>query len=396
MNPDDVDKASVIFHRAEYDYSSLRPGVSRLLERLVPLAITPGARVLIKPNFLAPAKPDRAMTTHPMVLRAVVEYVLQRGARPLVADSPGMGGFERLLREGGYSEALTGLEVEVRPFRETLQVDIGEPFGKIAIAREALEADAVINLPKLKTHAMMMLTLGVKNLFGCVVGLTKVQWHLRSGVNRHLFARLLVQIYRAVNPMVTLIDGILGMEGQGPGRSGTPRQLGVLVAGASAPAVDMAVCRLLQVPADQLPTHRAAAELGLSPRDVAISGQFQPIRNFKLPILGPLTFGPERIQPLIRKHLIQRPAVEAGKCRGCGECWRHCPAKAITPYAQTIGFDYDRCIRCYCCVEMCPHGVLAAVETGPAKALRRLTVLRDRVVHRKGRKWTYRSRRSSH
>jgi len=382
--------ATVIFHPAEYEYRTLKTTISGLLAGIGSLRIEPGARVLIKPNFLAPAKPERALTTHPLIVRAVVEYVLQQGALPLVADSPGMGTFERLLREGGYAGALQGLDVELRPFRDSVPVDIGEPFGKIAIAREALAADAVINLPKLKTHAMMLLTLGVKNLFGCIVGLAKVQWHLRSGVNRRLFARLLVQIYRAVNPAVTLMDGILGMEGQGPGRRGTPRRLGLLVAGASAPAVDMAVCRLLQVSADELPTHRAAVELGLAPHDVAISGDFQPVRDFNLPVLGPLTFGPRRFEPLIRRHLIQRPAVEADKCRMCGECWRHCPAQAITPHASVIEFDYDRCIRCYCCVEMCPHGALAAVETGPAKALRRLSALRDRLVQRMGRKRAYR------
>jgi uncharacterized protein (DUF362 family)/Pyruvate/2-oxoacid:ferredoxin oxidoreductase delta subunit len=387
---------TVLIHPADYDFGTLGPAVSGLLDRMGSLGIDPGSKVLIKPNFLAPAKPERALTTHPMVLRAVIEYVLQRGATPLVADSPGMGTFERVLREGGYAEALKGLDVEVRPFRESVQVDIGAPFGKIAIAREAVEADAVVNLPKLKTHAMMLLTLGVKNLFGCVVGLTKVQWHLRSGVNRHLFARLLVQIYRAVNPVATLVDGILGMEGQGPGRSGTPRRLGLLVAGVSAPAVDLAVCRLLGVPADELPTHRAAMELGLAPRDVAISGNFQPVRDFELPLMGPLTFGPRRFERLIRRYLVQRPAVEAVECRMCGECWRHCPAKAIAPSAKAIGFDYDRCIRCYCCVEMCPHGALAAVETVPGKAFRNLSVLRDRLVHRAGCKSVERSKRAPH
>ncbi len=376
---------TVIFHPAEYEYMALRATVSGLLARIGSLSIEPGSTVLIKPNFLAPAKPERAMTTHPLIVRAVVEYVLQQGALPLVADSPGMGTFERLLREGGYAEALQGLDVELRPFRDSVLVDIGEPFGKIAIAREALEADAVINLPKLKTHAMMLLTLGVKNLFGCIVGLAKVQWHLRSGVNRHLFARLLAQIYRTINPAATLMDGVLGMEGQGPGRRGIPRRLGLLIAGASAPAVDMAVCRLLRVSPDALPTYRAAAELNLAPRDVAISGDFQPVRGFRLPVLGPLTFGPRRFEPLIRRHLIQRPAVDTGKCRMCGECRRHCPAKAIAPRARGIEFDYDRCIRCFCCVEMCPHGALASVETGPAQALRRLSALRDRIVQRVGR-----------
>jgi len=326
------------------------------------------------------------MTTHPLVVRAVVEYVLSKGGHPLVGDSPGMGSFERLLREGGYAEVLKGLDVEVKPFRETMKVNIGEPFGRIDIAREALAADAVVNLPKLKTHAMMLLTLGVKNLFGCIVGLKKPEWHLRSGVDRRMFARLLVQIHRVVNPAATLVDGILGMEGQGPGRSGTPRRIGILAAGASAPAVDMAICRLVRVPEGELPTHQAAQDLGLAPQEVFISGDFQPVVGFKLPVLGPLTFGPRGFQRHIRKHLIQRPVADSAQCRMCGECWRHCPAKAITPYAKAIGFDYDRCIRCYCCVEICPHGALTAVETRPAKAVRHLSILRDRVVHRIGRK----------
>ena len=182
--------ATVFFVQSEYDDPALKRAVFGLLDRIASLRIEKGARVLIKPNFLAPARPERAMTTHPLVLRAAVEYVLDKGGRPLVADSPGMGTFERLLREGGYAEALKGLDVDVRPFKETVRVDIGEPFGRIEIAREALAADVVVNLPKLKTHTQMLLTVGVKNLFGCIVGLKKPEWHMRSGVDRHMFARL--------------------------------------------------------------------------------------------------------------------------------------------------------------------------------------------------------------
>jgi uncharacterized protein (DUF362 family)/Pyruvate/2-oxoacid:ferredoxin oxidoreductase delta subunit len=387
---------AVYFKKADYDLAQLRPAVFGMLDRIGSLRIGTGARVLIKPNFLAPAKPDRAITTHPLVLRATVEYVLSRGGQPLVGDSPGIGAFERLLREGGYAEALRGLDVEVRPFRETVKVDIGEPFGRIDIAREAVAADVVINLPKLKTHAMMLLTLGVKNLFGCIIGLTKPQWHMRSGVDRRMFARLLVQIYRAVNPAATLVDGILGMEGEGPGRSGTPRRLGILAAGESAPAVDMAICRLVGARPEELPTHPAAVELGLLTEAVSIEGDLSPVSGFKLPVLAPLTFGPQRFHRLMRKHLVQRPVVDAGKCRLCGECWRYCPAKAISPYAKIVGFDYDRCIRCYCCVELCPHGALKAVETPAGRAARKLAGLRDRITHRVGRKGARRPKRSAH
>jgi uncharacterized protein (DUF362 family)/ferredoxin len=377
---------SVFVHRARYDDESLRPAVFALLEGIGRLGIERGSRVLIKPNFLAPARPERAMTTHPLVLRAAAEYVLSKGARALVADSPGMGSFDRLIREGGYAGALKGLDVEIRPFRQTVAVDIGEPFGRIELAREAVAADLVINLPKLKTHAMMLMTLGVKNLFGCVVGLEKPRWHMRSGVSRKMFARLLVQICRAVDPAATLIDGILAMEGQGPGRSGSPRSLGFLAAGGSAPAVDLAICRLVGVEPGLLPTHAAALELGLVPPEVPIVGDPAPVEGFRLPVLGPLTFGPRRLQPLLRRHLVQRPVAELSRCRMCGECRRCCPAAAVSADAGGIRFDYDRCIRCYCCVEMCPHGALAVVETTPGVALRRLTALRDRLAARIGRR----------
>ncbi|MFO7710059.1 MAG: DUF362 domain-containing protein [Desulfobacterales bacterium] len=376
----------VVFSKCEYDLHTLRAAVRETLERIGGLRIGIGTRVLIKPNFLAPARPERAMTTHPLVLRAVAEYMLAHGGRVLIADSPGMGSFDRLLRDGGYADALNGLDVELRPFKESVAVDIGEPFGRIEIAREAIEAEVVVNLPKLKTHAQMLLTLGVKNLFGCIVGLKKPEWHMRSGVDRRLFARLLVQIHRAVDPAATLVDGIVGMEGHGPGRSGTPRHFGVLVGSTSAMAVDEAICRFLGLPPEQLPTHRAAAELGLAPKGLKVVGDFAPVSGMRLPVLAPLTFGPRRMHRLMRKHLAQRPEADPRSCRMCGECWRVCPAQAITPDTMRIVFDYDRCIRCYCCVEMCPHGALRAIETMPGRLVRKIAGLRDHVAVRIGKR----------
>lgn len=382
---DDRTPARVELRRADYDPPALTAAVGEMLGASGMRPIERGMRVLIKPNFLAPAPPERAMTTHPLVVRAAVEHVLGKGGRPMVCDSPGRGSFERLLREGGYAQALAGLDVEVRPFRETVRVDVGEPFGRIELAREAVQADLVVNVPKLKTHTMMLLTLGVKNLFGCVVGMAKPEWHMRSGIDRQVFARLLVGICRAVNPAVTLVDGVLAMEGQGPGRSGTPRRLGVLAAGISAPAVDAAICRLLGVRPEELPTFAAAMAAGMIAGEPQVRGRLPVVAGFRLPVLGPLTFGPQRLQRLMRRHLVQRPVAMNAKCRMCGECWRCCPAKAIHPYAEAIAFDYDRCIRCYCCVEMCPHAALRTAETVPGRAARHMAGLRDRLTHRIGR-----------
>jgi uncharacterized protein (DUF362 family)/Pyruvate/2-oxoacid:ferredoxin oxidoreductase delta subunit len=368
----------VLIRKADYEYNSLKPAVFEMLESVGSLNIVSGSTVLVKPNLLAPASPGKAVTTHPLVIRAVVEYVLAHGARPVVSDSTAIGSFKRVMKEGGYGDALQGLDVECRPFESVCGVDIGEPFGAIDVARRALETETIVNVAKLKTHTQMLLTLGIKNLFGCIVGYQKPEWHLRSGEDRHMFARLLVQIYRAVNPGMTLIDGILGMDGQGPGKSGRPRQIGVLLAGANAAATDAAVCKLLGLPADRLPTNKAARELGLLTEAIELEGAAEPIIDFELPELGSLSYGPKRLRRFLRRHLIQRPEVKKNACRLCGECWQYCPAKAISPCENSVGFDYDSCIRCYCCVEICPHGALAAVETVPGRFLRRLTRLRGR------------------
>ena len=192
---------------------------------------------------------------------------------------------------GGYAKAFEGLDITIKAFEETVKVDIGAPFGRIDMARDALEADLVINLPKLKTHSQMLMTLGVKNLFGCVVGLKKPEWHLKCGADRDIFARLLVQIHKAVNPSVTLVDGILALEGQGPGKSGTPRPLGILVGSPDAFAADMAICSMLGLAHDRLPTIRAGKALGATDTSVDISGAFPMIDDFVFPEIGRVAAG---------------------------------------------------------------------------------------------------------
>ncbi len=368
--------STVLFKRAVYDYQTLKPIVFQMIDDLGPDLIREDMRVLIKPNLLLAAATEKAVVTHPLIARIVAEYVLDRGAYPMIADSPPLGSFEKILTEGGYTKIFRDLDVEFKAFETSVKVDIGEPFGPIDLAADAMEADLIVNLAKLKTHSQMLLTLGVKNLFGCVVGYKKPEWHIRAGVDRSFFARLLVQIYRALNPAITIVDGILAMEGQGPGKSGTPRTLDVLVASRDAVEADRAICRMLGVDPDLLPTHQAAKALGLVAETTRIRGDFNMINDFKLPDLGPLTFGPEVLQKLMRKHLIQRPVVDQRLCKHCMECQHFCPAMAIKPVADQIVFDYDRCIRCYCCVEICPHGALVARETFPGKIIRKLTKMR--------------------
>jgi len=350
--------SSVVAKQATYDYRSLKNRLFELLDTLGGGLIRENSRVVVKPNLLAPASPQRAMLTHPMVVKGVAEYVLDRGGKVQISDSPAMGTFEKVLKESGIREALKGLDVTYKEFTESTTIDVGEPFKKVEIARDALEADVLINLPKLKTHSQMLLTLGVKNLFGCIVGFRKPQWHLRAGVDREVFAALLVRIYQAIQPKLTILDGILAMEGEGPGKGGHPKEVGILLGSADAVALDVAVCRLLNLAEDELLTNKMARTFGLLNDPVALIGDRVEIRDFRLPVMASVVFGPRFSHAFLRKHLIQRPYLEESLCKSCGDCKRYCPAGAISCHHKKINFDYEKCIRCYCCLEVCPHGAL--------------------------------------
>ncbi|BBO76866.1 (4Fe-4S)-binding protein [Desulfosarcina widdelii] len=352
--------STVFIRKAEYDDAVIRPLVFEMLASAEAPVIDAGTRVLIKPNFLSPAEPEKALTTHPLILRAAAEYCLEGGARVQISDSPATGSFAKVMKKGGYEEALKGLDVVAKPFEETVAVDVGDPFGSIDVARDAMDADVVINLAKLKTHAMMMLTLGVKNLFGCIVGIQKPEWHLRTGVDRHMFGRLIVNIYEALRPAYTIVDGILAMEGQGPGKSGTPRHLGVMLAGKDAHAVDHVACLMTGMDPESLETQRNAREMGVYKGDVHINGDLNILNDFQFPELGSLAMGPEYLGRFMRRFVIQQPVANNKACKLCGECWKYCPAQAISHTDRGISFNTDTCIRCYCCLEVCPHAAIRA------------------------------------
>ena len=354
---------TVIVRNATYESDLLRPLIFGMMDAMGGDKIGGKSRVLIKPNLLSPALPRQAVVTHPSVVRAVVEYCNQRGIRPLVADSPAMGSFDLVLRVSGIRNALRGLDCECRPFESSVRVDIGEPFGAIEIAEDAVRADVIVNLAKLKTHSQMFLTLAVKNLFGCVVGYRKPEWHMRAGIDRQAFARLIARIGRTLRPAFNILDGVLAMEGQGPGMRGVPREMGVILAGCDPFAVDQVVCRMLDLDPEQVPVLKAAREMGFPAPEAQIDGSLPEIRDFHLPRATSLIFGPKFLHGFIRRRALQRPVCNPVICRICGECWKICPAGAITPGQKPLRFDYDRCIRCYCCIEVCPFGALDIAET---------------------------------
>jgi ferredoxin len=274
-----------------------------------------------------------------------------------------MGGFEKIVRACGLRDALAGLPLELRELRGPHRVDLpeGGRWRWIELSEDALDAEVVINLPKLKTHCQMGMTLGVKNLFGCVVGLQKPQWHFRVGENREIFAELIATIARRLCPAITLIDGILAMEGDGPGSSGTPRPLGLLLASPSALALDMAVSGMVGLGPRGLLTTESLLQMGWDEEPEVVNPP-PPISHFRIPDVRDMMLGPRAAHSFLRRHAVARPAPVRGRCRECGLCVQMCPARAITLASGRSAIDHSACIRCYCCLEVCPHRALRRDE----------------------------------
>jgi ferredoxin len=225
-----------------------------------------------------------------------------------------------------------------------------------------LEADVVINLPKWKTHGMMLLTLGVKNLFGCIPGPQKALWHLKTGEDRKLFAQVLTDLYQIIHPSLTILDGIVGMEGNGPG-SGDPIDLGLILASRDALSLDQVVCDLIGIPRNSLMTNQVALEEGVGRDGIEIVGErLEDIRipHFRLPPPSSPNWDlPGFLRKALKNALTSKPVVEEKVCNACNRCINICPPRALERRETTLDFDYGKCIRCFCCQEVCPEGAIS-------------------------------------
>jgi uncharacterized protein (DUF362 family)/Pyruvate/2-oxoacid:ferredoxin oxidoreductase delta subunit len=360
----------VIVRQSSYEYERLRRDVFDILSGINDGLVGRGTRVLIKPNLLAASTPEQAIVTHPLVVKAACEYALELGAQVTVGDSPPMGAFEKIVNSTGLRKTLHGMPVNLKELQSPMNLPVGESFREVELSEDALGAEAIINLPKLKTHSQMNLTLAVKNLFGCVVGVSKGEWHLRVGDDRKRFAELLVSIYKTLPPSISLMDGIIAMEGNGPGTGGTPRELGVLLGSRNAPALDEAVCKMVGYKPSSLLTNKIARGMGLTEK-YTVEGNLPSVMDFAIPEETGVMFGPKFFSGFLRRHLTVSPACVDETCKLCEECTRMCPAGALEMRDRKLRFDYDRCIRCYCCLEVCPHGALTRRDPLLRRVLRK-------------------------
>lgn len=336
--------------------------------------LRPGDRVLIKPNLLKAASPEAAVTTHPEVLRAVIRLVHEAGGTVVVGDSPGIGDFRRICEKTGIRAVVEDEGAVLMDLNEALVVKNHGRFQRFEVSRIAAESDVIINLPKLKTHGMTVLTGAVKNLFGCIPGKRKVQWHFNSGVNHRAFTRMLAELAGLLKPRLTIMDAVVGMEGNGPG-SGDPRLIGAILASADAVALDVVAAVMVGLEAGELPVIAAAAEAGIGEtalEKIALAGDpLRIVKNFRIP---PREHSEWRLPDWMRRRLkdalTTRPVIDQHACIRCGICREHCPQQVIADHGRGLVVDYRNCIRCFCCQEFCPQGAITVGKGWMLKLLR--------------------------
>lgn len=325
----------------------------------------PGTHVVLKPNLLAGEPPERAVTTHPEIVRAIGQRAIHGGARVSIGDSPGFGTLASVAERAGIAAVCRELDVPLGRFNEVTPVEVRDAklINRFELAREVVEADCLVNIAKMKTHGLTVLTGAVKNLFGCVVGLRKPEFHFRLQKVEH-FADMLLDLTLALPPTLHVVDAVQAMEGWGP-RGGTPRKIGLLVAGKNPVSVDIVLALLMNVKPDRIPYLASAMErgwAGADPSDLKIMGDELErfiARDFHVPReLGPIRMRiPGRIVEAFRKTITPYPAVMP-ECQGCGVCAEACPAKVIAMKEKRAVITDKDCIRCYCCQEMCPFGAI--------------------------------------
>lgn len=373
---------------ADYAPGSVARSLDEALAPLggMPAFVSDGQRVLLKINLLSKATPERAVTTHPEVLRALIRSVRAAGGTPVVGDSPGgpntAGQIRALHETTGIARVCSEEDAQLILFDDD-PVRVPNPqgalYGAFTLGRQVVDADVVISVPKFKTHTFMMFTGAVKNLFGCIPGLEKAQYHLKVP-DRDDFGDMLIDLMLACKPALAVMDAVVGMEGEGPA-GGTPRDIGALIASVDSVALDVVASAMAGFNPLEIYTNKAAARRGLGPssiEDIEVVGEdwrdLAPA-GFRLPARDLSSKMPRWLARRLRHWTTARPYLERpSACTRCRTCEKSCPVQAISIEAAGPTFDHRQCIRCYCCQELCPPQVIGLASPPLARAMGRHTL----------------------
>lgn len=376
---------------SDYDRQQVTARVRECLQATASAdLIRPGTRVLLKPNIINDQPPERAVCTHPEVVRAVAEWVLERGGEVTIGDQPGYALAEEALRAFSNTamiEVCEGLAVRFRLLArggyDEIQPERTFRLKTIEFARDALQADVIINLPKAKTHGQTVYTGAIKNMFGAISPRQRIDVHL---VGKYwALSEAIVDCYAARPPELHLIDAVTVMEGMGP-TQGKPRHLGALAASTDGVALDRVMQQLMGFAAGEVATTVAAHNLGLGENDLSqieVAGASMADLAIKVeqsPVMRAEHLGP--LLPLLRYVITARPKVEKKDCRACSACQGICPAGAVTIEDYAI-IDTHKCVECFCCQEACPYDAIQVSRPLLYRALWRMKRGLDRLRGRR-------------
>lgn len=366
-----------------YDRAAVEDAVGRIVGLLggMRMLVRPGERILVKPNLLGAKEPHRHITTHPEIVRAVIRLVKAAGATPVVGDSPGgaVKGVERVWEKTGMKQMAAEEGVELINFETagSREVIVEHPhIPAIQVSNAVHDCDGIINIPKLKTHGLMIYTGAVKNFYGIIPGLRKAEYH-KLAPHPDDFGALLAEIYRYVRPKLrcTIIDGIVGMEGNGPS-SGDLRPMHIIAASRDGLALDAAVTRLMGLNPQKIDmlSHAAAKGLGsFDPADITLAGDAPSsfdFTGFKFPSNWYISLVPRFFIKAVGKLVWLKPRVQPELCKNCLLCVESCPVKAIdsVPPAKPVVIA-KHCISCLCCHELCPFRAIELKRSLLAKII---------------------------
>ncbi len=360
-----------------YDIKVVTKSLGSCLEKLggIETFVKPGQRVLLKPNLLSGHAPEKAVTTHPALVEATTSLIQKAGASVIIADSPGAAipfrdvSMRRIYRITGMLEAAekTGATLNWDFSHKEVPFPEGRLIKRFEIISPVLEADVLISLPKLKTHVLTAYTGAVKNLFGVIPGLLKPGYHVKLHILEQ-FSLMLLDLLSLLKPTLTIMDGVIGMEGDGPGSSGNPKKIGVILASPSCLEADYIATQIMGFKPQEIPLLRTAMKLSLINETKILGASIEEVKveDLKVPKLTQdraalmhLNFIKRLIYPYAKSGLTLRPFPINKLCTGCKICAESCAQKAITMVNSKAVIDDDKCIRCYCCHEMCPE---AAIE----------------------------------
>lgn len=335
--------------------------------------IKPASRVLVKPNILMAKEPESGVDTHPEVLRGVIKLLKSINCKVLVGDSP--SSWARQIENVDQVYEISGIKkVCLEEGVELVRFDKRRMRRKFPLTTWLDDCEFLVNVPKFKTHELTILTGAIKNLYGLIPGTFKAELH-KNNFDINGFSKILVDILEEAKPALTVVDGIVAMEGDGPGTSGKLRNLGLLLAGSDCVALDVILAAIMGINPLSVSTTREARCRGLGIADIdsievlGVKLKDAAEKPFLLPQSSRFKKMPASVVSLVKRFVTLRPYVIHNACTRCQACVDACPTKVIGMKNGSIAFDYSGCISCFCCQETCPASAIKVKKSILAKII---------------------------